>query len=451
MDRRFFVTFVLFVVLALGNSGCETERFFFEDESGRQMILHGLNISNNAKRDPLGVGWHTEPDYARMKEWGFNTVRLLVFWSSIEPEEGVFDSAYLDRVEERVGWAAQNGLHVILDMHQDVYGKKFGGDGAPVWATRDDGHPFERVSPWWLNYIATAVRAAFNHLWNDADLQQHYFDSWKQFAARFASNPTVIGYELMNEPFFGDINLFTFEEEKLFPFYQQARDAIRSVDPDAVIFFEPMIITSTGFPSYLPPINDSRTAYAPHFYQSDVHEGLPYDGNDTVIRNAQIRRAQEAAKHGVPWLMGEFGVAETTENFDLYLNDLLKVLDETASGWTCWSYDKGGGFSILDSSGNEKANLLPLIRPYPQKVAGEIQAFSFNPDTRIFELTYKEKAGVPGPTEIQVPASRIYGGNFTVTSTDPPGTWSYQFDTSREVLLLQADPQSSSHTVRIEP
>jgi len=444
-----------FTVLALLVSavfpGCEKERYFLEDAQGRQMVLHGLNISNSAKSDPDGVGWHAEADYARMVDWGFNAVRLLIFWSHLEPAEGVFDEAYLDRVEERVGWARSHGLYVILDMHQDVYGRKFLSDGAPAWAARDDGFPYEQTSPWWANYLSPAVCAAFSHLWNDADLQQHYIDVWSRVARRFAGNPAVIGYDLMNEPYFGNESLFSFEADKLHPFYGSVLAAIRSQDPDAVIFFEPMIITSTGIPSSLPPIQDARAVYFPHFYQVEVHEGYPYSGWDGVIRQAQSNRAAEAAAHGVPWMLGEFGVAETTGNFAQYLDDLFRVLDEKASGWTYWSYDRGGGFSILDEDGNEKPNLAPLIRTYPQKVAGRIRAFSYDPATRRFELTFLNREGVTGATEIHVPASRVYGGSFQVTCTDPQGAWSHNFDPDREVLSVRTDPGSSTHTVVIGP
>ena len=151
----------------------------------------------------------------------------------------------------------------------------------------------------------------------------------------------------------------------------------------------------------------------------------------------------------MPWLLGEFGAADTTEGFEPYLNDLMAALDESASGWTYWSYDKGGGFSILDSCGREKANLLPLIRTYPQKVAGEIVSYSYDPDSREFELTFRNKTCAAGPTEIFVPSERVYDGSFLVTSTDPEGTWSYTFDPDREVIALDANPGSSTHTVRI--
>ena len=187
-------------------SGCSNaERLFIIDGQGGDLVLHGANISNAAKREPLHVGWHEQADYDRMIGWGMNAVRLLIFWTAVEPEEGVFDDDYLDRVEARLDWAQAAGLHVLLDMHQDIYGEKFGGDGAPVWAARDDGICFESVSPWWLNYAAPAVMRAFYHLWVDADLQEHYRQSWMLVAERFGDHPAVLGYEIMNEPFFGEL------------------------------------------------------------------------------------------------------------------------------------------------------------------------------------------------------------------------------------------------------
>jgi endoglycosylceramidase len=445
--------FVLLMTVSL-TAGCtpEPKRSFLTDAQGRQVILHGLNLANTAKYSPTGFSWHTEADYARMQAWGFNAVRLLIFWHRIEPEQDVYDEAYLDGVAQRVRWASDHGLVVLLDMHMDLYGRRFGDNGAPVWATRDDGLPFDRVEPWWVNYTSPAVQAAYSHLYRDEDLKAHYFAMWAHVAARFADDPAVIGYDLQNEPFWGKENPLTFEADFLLPFFQGAIASIRSADPDALCFFKPMIVTSTGFPSFLPPIGDGRTAYSPHFYQVEQHnEGIAYDGNDTVIRNAARTRAREAETHGVPWILAELGIADTVGNFELHLHHLMRALDDYASGWTYYDYEKGPGQQILDSDGNEKPNLWPLIRTYPQKVAGEIDRFSYDPDTRIFELVYRQKEGVTGGTEIYVPATRVYDGHFRLTSTDPEGSWSYVFDADREVVVLTADPESPSHTVKIEP
>ncbi len=251
---------VAFLLTAFLTAGCQKEptRHFLQDEQGRQLILHGLNLANTAKYSPTGFSWHTEADFARMKEWGFNAVRLLIFWHMIEPEEDVYDEVYLDGVAQRVQWAANHGLLVLLDMHMDLYGRKFGENGAPIWATRDEGLPYDPIEPGYLNYISPAVQAAYYHLYRDEDLREHYFEMWAHVAARFADNPAVIGYDLQNEPFWGRENFMTFEAEQLWPFFKGTIAAIRMNDPDALCFFKPLIQTSTGAVSYLPPIDDPR-------------------------------------------------------------------------------------------------------------------------------------------------------------------------------------------------
>jgi endoglycosylceramidase len=96
---------------------------------------------------------------------------------------------------------------VLLDLHQDVYAKRYCCDGAPDWAIIDDGQPFQLQNLWSANYLQPAPTRAFDHFW-DADgatpeLQQHYAAALTALVRRFAGNPDVLGYDLMNEPFPG--------------------------------------------------------------------------------------------------------------------------------------------------------------------------------------------------------------------------------------------------------
>ena len=97
----------------------------------------------------------TDADWADMAKQGFNVVRLLVSWSSLEPARGTFDDAYIGRVHDAVEAAAAHGIYSVIDMHQDAWGKfiatppgvtcaagsepAIGWDGAPQWATLTDG------------------------------------------------------------------------------------------------------------------------------------------------------------------------------------------------------------------------------------------------------------------------------------------------------------------------
>ena len=58
-----------------------------------------------------------------MRALGFNVVRLVLNWSQLEPTAGTYSATYLNRVAQVVGWARQQGIYVILDMHQDQYSR----------------------------------------------------------------------------------------------------------------------------------------------------------------------------------------------------------------------------------------------------------------------------------------------------------------------------------------
>src|SRR5215213_11318711 len=117
----------------------------------------------------------TADDIRFIKQAGFNSVRVpfnyRLFVAEGEPRrlEGV-GYEMLDRV---VGWCKSEGLYVILDMH-----------GAPGGQTGDNiddswGYPF---------------------LFESAEAQELTVNIWRKIAERYRDEPTVVGYDLLNEP-----------------------------------------------------------------------------------------------------------------------------------------------------------------------------------------------------------------------------------------------------------
>ena len=88
-----------------------------------------------------------------------------------------------------------------------------------------------------------------------------------------------------------------------------------------------------------------------------------------------------------------------------------------------------------------------IVRPYPQRIAGEPVAFGFEPETKIFTLTYHRVEGVSGPTEIFIPETRHYPGGFQVrvTGRDQQTQW------DGRVLKVFHDPDEPTHAIFIEP
>ena len=434
---------------------------YITDNNGRALVLHGVNASSNAKHSAGHMPWISEADVIKeTREWGFNTVRFLVFWAAIEPEKGVFDDDYLEEVAKRIKWYTDNGAYVVIDMHQDIYGYAVGGNGAPAWATEAGIFtPAESFpGPWWLRYIDPSVSEAFKNFWeytNHEYLQDHYIQSWQKVVERFKDDPMVIGYDIMNEPHASDITA-NFESNWLQKFYERVIAGIREKDNDKWIFFEPRSFgVNFGIPSYLGKVSDvregeQRLVYAPHEYPLSLHEGdKPYNVFDRRnIIDWSKNRAKELNLHETPFLIGEFGGSDNTPGFQEYLEEITNLFDYMGAGWTYWSNDRGS-WGLIDGSGNENPKVKYLVRTYPRAVAGNPVRFSFDVNSADFELEFEHKPGVSGPTEIFVPA-RHYPNGFDVKVFYPnSGTWSKNWNNWSQILSLTTDATQQNVIVKI--
>ena len=74
-----------------------------------------------------------EEDAALLASMGHNTIRLGVLWAGLEPVEGQYNMTYLDQIKICVDTSEQYGLCPVLDMHQDVFNRRFCGNGVPDW------------------------------------------------------------------------------------------------------------------------------------------------------------------------------------------------------------------------------------------------------------------------------------------------------------------------------
>jgi endoglycosylceramidase len=309
-----------------GNGGFVSRKeTAFIDSMGNEIIPYGLNVVNKNPKEGY-IGSLSEKDFALIAGWGMNCIRLGIFWDAIEPAPGRIDQTYLGRVAALVEKAKKQGLWVLLDMHQDLYSSKFS-DGAPAWATLDDGKFFQPEKVWSDAYYSSeAVQIALDHFWanlpaaDGVGLQDHYALVWRAVAARFAQEPAVIGYDLMNEPFPGkdapriqeatldrlakeicqkkidpsmtlekmaelmkaekgrgqilewlrDLALFDsimeaprplvqeFEQSRLQPMYARVAAKIREVDTRHLLLLEPCMAANAGVRSALKPLKDSR-------------------------------------------------------------------------------------------------------------------------------------------------------------------------------------------------
>lgn len=133
----------------------------FRTAEGKQVLFNGINVVCKDKEQGYFFP-DLEHSFQAFQRKGFNLIRLGIFWDGVEPKPGEYDIEYLDKVKDAILLAEKYGLYVMLDMHQDLFARKYA-DGAPDWATLDEGayHP-EGCSMWYDAYLQSEaiIRAA---------------------------------------------------------------------------------------------------------------------------------------------------------------------------------------------------------------------------------------------------------------------------------------------------
>src|SRR4030095_8946473 len=208
-----FLTVVLLIMglpfISLGRSKFVTIRGKeFISPNGKPLLLKGINLGNwllpegsmfnfktaNSPRMIQSVvneligedearrfwtafreNYITREDIRFIKQSGFNSVRVPFSYRLFvsESDQQKLEGPGYKLLDQVVNWCKQEGLSVVLDMH-----------GAPGGQTGDNiddswGYPF---------------------LFESAESQQLTVNIWRKIAAGYSNEPTVIGYDLLNEP-----------------------------------------------------------------------------------------------------------------------------------------------------------------------------------------------------------------------------------------------------------
>ena len=241
----------------------------------------------------------TIEDFEFLKSIGCNTIRIPFHYKLFtnedymglnDPDEG------FRRIDQAVEWARQTGMYLILDMHDAPGGQT--GDNI------DDSYGY----PW---------------LFESEKSQELFISIWRRIASHYVNEPTVLGYELCNEPiapYFED-NLNELNAS-LQPLYIRATEAIREVDRNHIVIigapqwntnFEPM--TDWTF--------DDNIMYTCHRYGGEA-------GVDGIKDYIEFRD-----KTGLPMYMGEIG-----HNTWEWQSTYSRVMQDNGIGYTFWPYKK---------------------------------------------------------------------------------------------------------------
>jgi len=439
----------------------------FYDQYGRAIILHGASLYTND--DPGGYQRYTANSAERLiNNWGLNSVRLFWNWYAIEPDSAVFSAAKLDSLIKVVETFTNQQVYVVLAVNGTATSSQDKLQG--TWM-RPTGNVAEVPSlPGNAN---PASQEASRRWWAYKQypyLQDEFIKASQYIATRLRNNPYVLGYDIINEPW-GDGVVSTvlnsnLETQLLPDFYARYIRAMRNVEIDKYIFFEPGVLFNSRelaqFQTKLPVITDARNGdkrlcFAPHCYLLDIGLGggpltnsikNNYDGylKDLTSKYRAIQQKQQ-----VPIYIGEWANIDYS-NFDdwkNYLNKHMDAFDSVQISWSYFSYIPGGNNLTQSDDMTENPTVDIVTRAYPRAVAGLLDKFKYNPQTKELYVHFRSNASITRPTEIFIPQRHYPAGyNLSVTGTTRYNT---NFDVARNILEFSTTDNLKDIAITITP
>lgn len=262
-----------------------------------------------------------DADAAYIRSLGCNSVRLPVNYRRLEDDMAPFDIkpdglAIIDRA---IDICRRAGLYVILDLHA------LPGCQNQHWHSDNPTH-----------------RDAF---WDHRHFQDRVVHLWQVLADRYRDEPTIAGYNPINEP--ADPT-----GRRIGPVYDRLATAIREADPRHVLFLDGNTY-STDFSMFDHLIDNAvytchdyaRPGMIPEADYPGVTEGKYVDR--ARLEQVFAERTQFQTTTGTPIWVGEFGPQYTgnparDEGRYAMLHDQLEIYAEAGASWSLWTYKDVG-------------------------------------------------------------------------------------------------------------
>ena len=396
------------------------------DSFGRERVFHGTNVIYKT------YPWHplvnnfdyklsfNDDDITLLSNLGLNVIRLGVMWPGVEPIKGEYNMTYLNLMKKIVKKLEKNNINVIVEFHQDALSSYFCGEGIPDWVVKENlkilgsSFPYPLARPynktgkptksqcdlreWWKYQFSYKLSEMYQSLYTNKTVFGYFVSYWQILSETFKDSNNVIGYEIINEPWAGNIYRNPLllvpqiaDQKNLQDFYNKIYTKIsdRLISDKKLFFFEGVTWDNigTGFDK-VPGGDTSQCVLAYHGY---------FPPNLSVDRMFNIR-AKDKYKLGIASFMTEFGSPKN-------LSYILDQADSWLQSWAIWQYKSyagitGDGSAFFNKDGSNSSNIPYLYRIYPQAVCGRIINFNYNLVQNTAKLLYENNPKCTAETEI---------------------------------------------------
>ncbi|KAH8692136.1 putative cellulase [Talaromyces proteolyticus] len=408
------------------------------DEYGRTRFFHGTNVV--MKEPPWywlmewtpGVSSFSEQDVQNLHDLGMNIVRLGHSWVGAEPVRGEYNQTFLDIMKNQTKMAEEQGIYVLVDVHQDLLARQFCGHGVPDWFVKKDwvkgwtrfpvpvdiwpfttdsnGFPSPKSqcnnSNWEYYYGSVAICNAFGRLYkNQYGLRDAFAEYWKKLASEYVEAINVVGYNLLNEPWAGDVWVDptllisgSADCKVLEALWNRVAKQTRTVDNDMLIWFE-----GTTF-DILSGFNNVPLGYGSRMVHSFYYYYPPQVGAISDIFRYRHKDNVRLKTAGVLTELA-FWVGDDKQMRDMA--DVMMATDVHMVSWIGWAYE-----NLYKGASEEPYPELQkhYSRAYPASIAGTPTSFGFDEDSGTFKLQFTSDPRIDAPTEIILPPSTFPNG-----------------------------------------
>ena len=273
-------------------------------------------------------------------------------------------------------------------------------------------------------------------------------------ARRFASLP-ILGYELWNEPWAGDVWSHpsyllpgNAGRQNLLPLYDKLAAGIAEYDNQSLIFFEPVTWGMFSSSAYLgsgfdriPNATQARAVLSFHYYCwfFNLPNNIQKEGCDDLLAPDIFDAVwKDMREIGAVPFMTEWGSGPCSNCCDpsspsglaiCYRN--MELADKHFTSWTEWDW----GCGDLLNGWKVNATVLELFaRPYPQATAGIPQLLTFHPLRKLFDFCFTLNTSISAPTLLSVPFDVQYASGYNMTCS--PGLSCAANETTNRVVAF---------------